>query len=183
MATDVERRRLTRLLHKTADGDDAAFRTLYERTAGHVYALLRQMLRAEAQAEEVLQDTYLAVWMRAGEFRASRGSAMTWVITIARYKAIDLIRRRGREVITDEFLEPAISESEEPLALAMGSDSAAMLMECMDVLGAQERRSIELAFFGGASHPEVAQFLGKPVGTVKSWIRRGLQSLKRCLGA
>lgn len=181
MSSDIERQRLVKLLQEISKGNDAAFRDFYERTSGSVFALLQRMLHSQGQAEDILQDVYLAVWMRAGDFRAARGSAMTWLITIARYRAISAIRRSGREVITDSMPEQAVGENEQPMALAMGSADAASLHDCMNELDVEQRRSVELAFFEAATHFELAAALGKPLGTVKSWVRRGLQALKRCL--
>lgn len=181
VSSEIERQRLVKLLRDIAAGNDHAFQEFYERTSTAVFALLKRMLRSEGQAEDILQDVYLAVWMRASEFRAARGSAMTWVITIARYRAISAIRKSGREIITDDLPEERTHENEQPLALAMGSADAALLHDCMNELGSEQRRSVELAFFQAATHFELAEALGKPLGTVKSWIRRGLQALKRCL--
>ena len=181
MSNELERRRLLRLIHRTAAEDSDAFQRLYEHTASHVFGVLRQMLGSDAQAEEVLQEVYLAVWSRAGDFHVSRGTVMTWIITIARRKAIDLIRRRKREVVTDEVPELPTDEQDSPLNMAMAGNHAEQLRICIDELTLDQRHCVELAFFNGATHREVSNAISKPVGTVKSWIRRGLSALKRCL--
>ena len=181
MANEIERQRLAKLLVEISNGDEDAFRDFYERTSSYVFAVLNRMLHSRGQAEDILQDVYLAVWLRAGEFRASRGSAMTWLVTIARYRAISAIRKSGREFVTDDMPEQSTTAREQPLALAMGSSDAALLHDCMNELGVEQRRSVELAFFDAATHFELSEAFGKPLGTVKSWIRRGLQALKRCL--
>jgi len=181
VTVELERKRLMRLMHKTADGDREAFKDLYDRTSGHVFGLLHHMLESSAQAEEVLQDVYLAVWTRAVDFHVNRGTVMTWIITIARRKAIDIIRRQGREITTDEMPEPVSQESDSPLQVAMAGSDAHSLHLCMDELSVDQRQSLSMAFFKGATHYEVSDALSKPVGTVKSWIRRGLDALKRCL--
>lgn len=181
MTTEIDRQRLLRLMHKTASGNTGAFKELYERTAAHVFAMLRQMLGSEAQAEELLQETYLAAWTRAADFHVSRGTVMTWLITIARRKAIDVIRRRGRETVTDQVPEQTTDPDDSPQAMAMAGSNSDQLRLCIDDLAPSQRQCVELAFFRGATHLEVSDALSKPVGTVKSWIRRGLQALKRCL--
>jgi len=181
VTSQLERQRLLKLIHKTAKGDQKAFRELYEKTAGYVFGLLRQMLDSDAQAEEVLQETYLAVWSRAADFHVNRGTAMTWIITIARRKAIDIIRTRGREVVTDRIPEPQAAEKDSPLNMAMADNHAEQLRLCIDELSIDQRQCVELAFFNGATHFEVSDAMSKPVGSVKSWIRRGLSALKRCL--
>lgn len=181
MASELDRQRLLKLMQKTAAGDRNAFQDLYDRTAAHIFGMLRQMLGAEAQAEEILQDTYLAVWTRAADFHVSRGTVMTWITTIARRKAIDLIRRRGRETVTDQVPEQVAGDEDNPLLLAMAGNHADQLMLCFDELSRDQRHCVELAFFRGATHPEIAAAIRRPAGTVKSWIRRGLSALKRCL--
>jgi RNA polymerase sigma-70 factor (ECF subfamily) len=106
---------------------------------------------------------------------------MTWIITIGRRKAIDQMRRHRRETVTDQVPEQATDPGKSPQALAIAGNHAEQLQLCIDELSTSQRRSVELAFFRGATHGEVSDALSKPVGTVKSWIRRGLQALKRCL--
>ncbi len=106
---------------------------------------------------------------------------MTWLITIARYRAIDILRRAERETNLDDLPEPTSEETDGPASIALLSRDISLLDECMKALIAAERECVELAFYQGASHQEVSTKLSKPLGSVKTWIRRGLMNLKRCL--
>lgn len=181
LASEIDRKRLERLLLKVANGDQSAFAEFYQRTAAHIHSLLRHMLPSQALTEDVLQDTYIAVWTRAGDFRASKGTAMTWLITIARYRAIDVLRKEARKSALDDIPEQAIEDTDEPISVAMLSSDIALLNDCIQGLASQERECVELAFYRGATHMEVSSKLNKPLGSIKTWIRRGLMNLKRCL--
>jgi RNA polymerase sigma-70 factor, ECF subfamily len=174
--------RLAQLLRRCASADGLALQRLYELASPLLFALLIRMLRRRAVAEEALQDVFVTVWERAGQFRPERGRATTWLMSIARYRAIDLLRREHlAPVLALDFPEHAVEAeaAEEP-----GADPfprAALLERCLGLLSAEQRRCLELAFVGGNSHMDIARLVGSPMGTVKSWIRRGLQSLKACL--
>lgn len=176
------------LLERCARKDGAALAELYSHTSAHLLGSLMRILRRRALAEEALQDVFVAVWQRAGQFDEYRGRAGAWLVSIARYRAIDILRR--------ERLTPAEPAEMEVLASACegGADAdlhdtaaldyaapAAALERCIGALGAGERESIHLAYLDGLSHNEVAVRMGRPLGTVKSWIRRGLAALKDCL--
>jgi RNA polymerase sigma-70 factor (ECF subfamily) len=172
------------LLAACARQDRDAFRRLYERTAPQLLASLIGILRQRAAAEDALQDVFVQVWERAAQYDAGRGSAWGWLIAIARYKAIDLKRREGREPSgTDDGLDaiPADDDAFDPARLDFGTQSTRLLSHCIGELQARQRECIVLAFRGGLSHAEVATEIGEPLGSVKSWIRRGLTALKKCL--
>jgi RNA polymerase sigma factor (sigma-70 family) len=171
-------------LLRTARGDEAAMATVYKRTSGRIYALLLQMLPDQATADEVLQDTYLAVWRRADSFAQGRASPMTWLITIARNKAIDRLRSdqvaRGSRPLDDLAVEPR-DPGPSPLNRLEAGDDDRRLHWCIDQLEARQREAIRTAFFSGITYDELARRENVPLGTMKSWIRRGLVRLKACL--
>lgn len=172
------------LLAGCARHDRDAFQRLYDRTAPQLLACLIRILRQRALAEDALQDVFVQVWNRAAQYEPGRGSAWGWLIAIARYRAIDLRRREGRmpagtDLALDEL--PAEDQSLDPSAFGLGERTTRMLSQCMDALQPRQRDCIVLAFQGGLTHAEVATEVGEPLGSVKSWIRRGLAALKRCL--
>jgi len=179
--TDEE---VAELIVGCARRDRPVFQRLYERTAPRLLGCLIRILRDRALAEDALQDAFVQVWNRAGQFEAGRGSAWGWLIAIARYRAIDLRRSEGRRPAgTGMPLEDiaADEDSVDTSAFGLGERATRMLSHCMGALQPRQRDSIVLAFQGGLSHAEVATEMGEPLGSVKSWIRRGLVALKRCL--
>lgn len=173
--------RLQDLLARCAAADGAALERLYVLASPMLFACLIRMLRRRSLAEEALQDVFISVWQRAGQYRRERGRAMTWLISIARYRAIDLLRHeRLAPALVAELPERAeeVPETAEPVSWLPG---AALLERCLELLTPEQRRCLELAFVGGDSHQDISQRTGSPLGSVKSWIRRGLQALKACL--
>lgn len=175
---------VARLIAGCARRDRTSFQRLYETTAPQLLGCLVRILRNRALAEDALQDVFVQVWNRASQFEPDRGSAWGWLIATARYRAIDLRRREGRiPTGTSTTLDdiPADDESVDPSAFGLGERATRMLSQCMGALQPRQRDCIVLAFQGGLSHAEVATEIGEPLGSVKSWIRRGLAALKRCL--
>ena len=185
---------LAALLARTALGDRAAFARLYERTSGHLFAVLLRVQRDRAQAEDLLQEVYVSVWRAAGGFDAARAQPLTWLTSIARNRAIDSLRRQQtqpqllsstRDDDDDDDSPDAVAraadEAPGPLELLDRASDARQLTQCMNGLSATQRQSLALAFYDGLSHAEVADHLRQPLGTVKSWLRRALQSLRQCL--
>jgi len=172
---------LQELLDRCAGGDSAALQRLYELAAPTLFGCLTRILRRRALAEEALQDVFVSIWQRAGQFRATRGHPMAWMMSIARYRAIDLLRHeRSAPLLVPELPERAEVDQEE----ASPWIPAATLMErCLAALTDRQRNCLELAFAGGRSHEDISRLTGSPLGSVKSWIRRGLQSLRQCLEA
>jgi len=171
------------LLAACARQDRQAFQRLYERTAPQLLACLIRILRNRALAEDALQDVFVQVWGRAGQFESGRGSAWAWLIAIARYRAIDLRRRESRRATETWADIDDIPGDEEPRdsVMALGQRASAALSRCLGALQPRQRDCIVLAYQGGLTHAEVAGEIGEPLGSVKSWIRRGLTALKRCL--
>jgi RNA polymerase sigma factor (sigma-70 family) len=187
-------RELVGLLSRTALGDRAAFAQLYDRTSGHLFAVLLRVQRDRALAEDLLQEVYVNVWRAAGGFDATRSQPLTWLTSIARNRAIDSLRRTQtqpqllsttRDADDDDdspdAVERAPDDSPGPLELLGRACDERQLHRCMDGLSASQRQSVALAFYDGLSHAEVAEHLCQPLGTVKSWLRRALQALKQCL--
>ncbi len=186
-------RELSTLLARAALGDRAAFAELYDRTSGHLFAVLLRVQRDRALAEDLLQEVYVSVWRAAGGFDAARSQPLTWLTSIARNRAIDSLRRAQAQPQTvsttrddpeddsPDAVERAADEAPGPLELLGRACDVRQLTQCMDGLSATQRQSVALAFYDGLSYAEVADHLRQPLGTVKSWLRRALQSLKRCL--
>jgi RNA polymerase sigma-70 factor, ECF subfamily len=186
MVTEADRpadAELSSLLAGCTRQDRDSFRRLYERTAPQLLACLVRILRNRALAEDALQDVFVQVWKRAGQFDGARGTAWSWLIAIARYRAIDLRRRESHSITGAwETIEEAVAEEEsQDAAVTLGAQGSRMLSHCLSLLQPRQRECIVLAYQGGLTHVEVAGEIGEALGTVKSWIRRGLASLKRCL--
>ena len=182
-------RALRELLARTGLGDRAAFAELYRRTSAHLFGVVLRINRDRGQAEDVLQEAYVNVWRAAGGFDAARAQPLTWLASIARNRAIDSLRRqqaqprlRSAEPDEDENVYDGVADDQPgPLELLHRAAEARALGTCMEMLSVQQRQSVALAFYDGLSHAEVAARLREPLGTVKSWVRRGLLALKTCL--
>jgi len=171
---------LAQLLQRCAARDTTAFRALYDKTSPILFARLLRMLRRRSVAEEALQDVYVRIWERAAQFEAHRGRALAWMVTIARYCAIDLMRRERLTLVGDDALAEVADES----ATEAGAiEKPNNFDDCIGQLSEQTRACLTLAFVEGRSHDEIARATANPLGSVKSWIRRGLLSLKECLSA
>ena len=185
---DDRNRHLADLLHACALGRQAAFQELYQQSSPQLFAVLVRILKRRDLAEEALQDAFLSVWRNAGSYAADKGAPMTWMVSICRYRALDMLRREKREVSLDtereDQDESALGEQEAVSdAVNVSKAEERALENCMQRLNDGQRRSVRLAYVDGCTHEEIATRIGSPVGTVKSWVRRGLESLKRCLEA
>ena len=186
---------LARLLASASLGDRAAFATLYERTSAHLLAVVLRINRDRAQAEDILQEVYVNVWRAAASFDAAQSQPLTWLTSIARNRAIDSLRRistqpqlrtlgpatEGGDREDESVYDTVADEAPGPLDLLSQAAESRSLAACMEQLSSLQRQSIALAFFQGLSHAEVAAQLRQPLGTVKSWVRRALLTLKSCL--
>lgn len=181
------------LLVSTAQGDKRSFATLYEKTSGKLFAISLKMLGNRAQAEEALQDAYVKIWHNASEYQAAKGQVMSWMISIVRYRSLDILRHNkvrkeqsyegsgeGAFEVYDEQ-ESGSELNESFTGLDVSYDEKTKLVDCMEQLDEQQRQTIHLAYYKGLSHLELVKHVSSPLGTVKSWIRRGLQQLQRCL--
>jgi RNA polymerase sigma-70 factor (ECF subfamily) len=172
---------LAGLLEAVSRRDRAAFAALYRRTSAKLYGICLRLLGSESEAQDVLQEVYVTVWQKAGRYDSARASAITWLAVMARNKAIDRLRRRT--IASDNLDAAAEIEDDGPSAfdLVEGAQDAARLGHCLDELEERARAMIRAAFLDGATYPELAEREGVPLGTMKSWIRRGLQRLRGCL--
>lgn len=172
---------LIRQLEATASGDERAFETLYRTTSPHLYAQLLRIVRQEAAAQDCLQQVYLRIWQVAGRYDATRARPMTWLSTMTRNIGIDWLRRqRPQEADSESIIETLPGDSDVEHDSHLGQE-AETLRQCLDELTPQQRHALELAFFEGLTHHDLTTRLTSPLGTVKSWVRRGLERLKACM--
>jgi RNA polymerase sigma-70 factor (ECF subfamily) len=177
----LEHENLLPLLQKTAAGNQAAFESLYAQTSGQLYAVALKMLKNKEGAEEATQEAYINIWYKASYYQEGQGTVLTWLVSIVRYRALDIIRHkkvRNEDAHDEEYVGDNTDENASPFQSVKGYPKLDM---CMNELDSQQRQAIHLAYFNGLSHSEVVQHLSTPLGTIKSWIRRGLVSLQRCL--
>ena len=180
---------LADLLARTGLGDRTAFAELYRLAAAPLLGVVLRIQADRAVAEEVLQEVFVSVWRHAGSFRAAQSQPMTWLTHIARNRAIDSLRRAQSQPQTmaaasdaeDDLLERQPDPRGDALDLLERAADARALNACLQDLSPQQRQSVALAFYDGLSHAELADHLRQPLGTVKSWLRRALITLKSCL--
>jgi len=185
---------LATLLSRVAMGDRAAFQRLYNSTASTLLAQVMRIERNQASAEDILQEVYVKVWRSAAGFDIRLSKPQTWLGSIARHCAIDHIRRRQAQPQTlsstvpgDEgeddrdLLQDFVNDQPGPAEQMEQSSEAQALRHCLGVLSAQQSQAVALAYYQGLSYGEVADHLRQPLGTVKSWVRRGLLALRSCL--
>jgi RNA polymerase sigma-70 factor (ECF subfamily) len=173
---------LEALLARCAAGDRAGLEALYARVAPLLLAVLLRMLKRRDAAEDALQDVFVSVWQRARQFDPIRGRPLAWLVSMARYRAIDLQRAARPAVALTELtgLESQLP-SEEALDVGEMLGTGALLRRCLEQIAAPQRRCLLLAYQEGLTHSEIARAVNEPLGTVKSWVRRSLLALRRCL--
>lgn len=178
---------LVALIDRVALRDEAALRTLYELTSPRLFGLAIRVLRRRDAAEDALQEAFLTVWRTAPDYRASLSPPLAWLGLIVRSRALDALRkhvssRSDRTQELDESLGQALeSDSPNPMDAADASEQASALHECLAKLEQRQREVVSLAYLRDLSHSELAAQLALPLGTVKTWIRRGLEQLRGCL--
>ena len=181
-AAEIARAHLAALLARVGEEDRDAFAEVYRLTAAKLFGVCMRICGERQAAEDVLQEVYLMVWRRAGAYQRARGSPITWLATIARNRAIDW-RRAQRPAA------PLIGDIGDGIADPQPGAEAALLLDeherrlhrCLDGLEDNQRQTIRAAFFGGLTYAELADQQGVPLGTAKSWVRRGLLRLRTCL--
>jgi RNA polymerase sigma-70 factor (ECF subfamily) len=174
---------LTAALRSAAGGDRKALREVFDRTSAKLMGICLHVLKDREEAEDVLQEVFVSIWSRAGTFDPAKASPVTWLATIARNRAIDRLRShrsRGSSAPIDEIADLA-DERPDGFAIAAAKDEGARIHHCLSALEEKAQDVIRTAFFDGLSYSDIAARSGVPLGTMKSWIRRGLQRLKDCL--
>ena len=181
--TEADNVALEGLLRRCAVQDRRAFEELYRAASPPLLACLVAILRRRDLAEEALQETFVRIWRRAGQFDGYRGRATAWLVAIARYHAIDILRSNRSTVPLGDAVvatldDPAAAQVFETVESDL---TGTALQRCLEKLTAEQRRCVVLAYSHGRSHEDIAADVASPLGTVKSWVRRGMQSLRRCM--
>ena len=185
---------VAKLLAQVALGDRTAFTALYEKTSAHLLGVILRITRNRETSEDILQEVYVSIWRSASGFDARLSQPTTWLTSIARNRAIDSLRRRQTQPMVvstqvqglddgeeHDMLQDFLSGDAGPLEQLERAADARALRGCLQRLSGEQQQAMALAFFQGQSYSEVAEHLSQPLGTVKSWVRRGLSSLKGCL--
>lgn len=183
MDADVRRKQLTAAIRRVAGGDRSALRLVYDATSAKLFGICLRILGDRAEAEDVLQDVYLTVWRKASAFDETLASPITWLVAIARNRAIDRLRGSGAARLSEPI--EAAGSVPDPAPLAAETVEAmqenARLYSCLEELEARASKAIRAAFMDGLTYEQLAQRENVPLGTMKSWIRRGLARLRECL--
>jgi len=179
---------LMALIDRIGQQDEAALRQLYDKTSAKLFGLAMRVVRQREGAEDVLQEAFLTIWRAAGDYRASLSPPMAWLGLIVRSRALDFLRKRraDRSQLTDDYDEMGpdalpSDPSGNPMDMAQASEQAWALHQCLNRLEGRQREVVSLAYLRDLSHGELAAQLSLPLGTVKSWIRRGLEKLRDCM--
>ncbi len=181
MSTPAE---LVQWLNAVSQGDRAAFEQLYAATRAKLYGVVLRILRRHDLADEVMQEVYLKIWSGAGQFNPGLASPITWMVTIARNRAIDLVRKRAEVSIEDEPKAMDVAaDLPNPLARRELTEEVRRLMACIERLEPERQSLVLLAYRNGWSREQLAAKLGKPVNTIKTWLRRSLLEIRECLGS
>lgn len=183
---DARDERLRALLLSAGRRDErsrADFAELYRLTAAKLLGVALRILRRQDWAEDVLQESYVNIWNHSANYQPALAAPLTWMTSIVRNRSLDWLRRPRQEDATDDasVFEAVASTDPGPLERIEASSEAGALARCLETLDDRQRETVRIAFFEGLTHVELAQRLGQPLGTVKTWVRRGLQKLKSCL--
>lgn len=169
------------LIARVALGDRRAFERLYERTSSKLFGIAVRILRDRAEAEDALQEIYVRIWQAAGRYRPGRASPMSWLIAIARNRAIDRLRVRRPASAPMELAEQVRDPEPTPHARVAAQSERARIVQCLERLGAPQSTAIRMAYLEGYSYRELATKLDIPLNTIRTWLRRGLIGLRECL--
>jgi RNA polymerase sigma factor (sigma-70 family) len=183
MDAEARRKQLSAAIRRAAGGDRAALRLVYDQTAAKLYGVCLRILNDRSEAEDVLQEVYLTVWRKAAAFDESKASPITWLVAIARNRAIDRLRSGGVSRLSEPIEAADAVSDPSPLAeeMLVSSQEQARLAACLKELEARQANAIRSAFIGGVTYEELARAANVPLGTMKSLIRRGLAKLRACL--
>ena len=175
---------LVSLLAAVAKGDEPAFEKLYAATSAKLYGVVLRILRRPELADEVMQEAYLKIWNGAAQFDASLASPITWMVAIARNRAIDLVRKKTDVSVEDMPDAPELAaDVPDPLAVRERSEDARRLLDCLGRLEPEQRQLVLLAYYDGLSREQLAARFKRPVNTIKTWLRRSLLAVRECLGS
>lgn len=179
----LSRERLASALHNAASGDRTALKQIYDLTSAKLFGICLRISGDREAAEDILQEVYVKVWRRAATFDDRRASPISWLAAIARNAAVDWLRSQPRHNIVDgEALETVADEAPLADAALLQDETRLRLLACLDRLDARQSDAIRKTFLGGLTYHQLSERTGTPLGTVKSWIRRGMSGLKACLG-
>jgi RNA polymerase sigma-70 factor, ECF subfamily len=171
------------LLASVAKRDEAAFERLYEATSAKLFGVVLRILKRQDLAEEVIQDAYIKIWNSAGQFNPDLSSPITWMASIARNRAIDVVRKRSEISIEEEPAAMDVaSDTPDPLARKDMTEELKRILECVGQLEPQRQRLVLLAYYNGWSREQLAQKFDTPLNTVKTWLRRSMLEIRECLG-
>jgi RNA polymerase sigma-70 factor (ECF subfamily) len=175
---------LADLMNRVAARDATAFATLYKQTSAKLYGVIARILPRGDASAEALQEAYVRIWEKAGDFDPAKGSVLGWMATIARNRALDEVRRVRPVSLEDlpESFEPA-ADAVDPLAARERSEALAALVDCLKTLDEEKRAVLMLAYYRGLSREALAKRFGRPVPTIKTWLHRGLAQLRDCLAS
>ena len=175
---------LSNLLSRIAARDATAFSSLYKQTNAKLYGVVARILTRGDAAADALQEVYVRIWEKAGEFDPHKGSPLAWMATIARNRALDEVRRVRPVSLEDqpEGFEPAAEEID-PLAARERSEGLSALVDCLKALDEEKRAIVLLAYYRGSSREALAKRFGRPVPTIKTWLHRSLAQLRDCLAS
>lgn len=172
---------LAELLGRVVLRDRSAFSSLYELTSAKLFGVVLRILKNRSEAEDALQEVYVKIWNRAKGFDPEKARPMTWLISIARNQAIDLLRKRRESIGDDLVMERLEDKGPTPEEAAIASSERAAIELCLDQLDAPRAEAVRLTYLEGFAYKDVAQKFDLPLNTVRTWLRRSLQSLKTCL--
>lgn len=179
----MAQKNLEKLLRAAAKGEKEAFRDIYDATSAKLFGVAVRILKRADLAEDVVQDAYLKIWDAAPKYSPELGSPIGWMVAITRNRAIDVLRKRVEVAAEDESNRgDRADDTPDPFELTAQSIELKALLGCMQALGAEQRQCLLMAYYYGYTHEEISERLDKPVGTVKSWIRRSLARVQECMG-
>ena len=178
-------RELAAVLTRVAQGDEDAFELVYRATSAKLYGIVLRILGSRSLADEVIQEVYVKVWQRAGDYDSERASPISWLAAIARNRALDEVRR-PINAVAHEDIDAAVDLAapfEDPLGGAERSDQFRALARCLEGLDPEKRDVLLLAYFRGLSRDALAERFGRPTATIKTWLHRSLAQLRTCLSS
>jgi RNA polymerase sigma-70 factor, ECF subfamily len=174
---------LSLLLASVARRDEAAFERLYEATSAKLYGVVLRILKRQDLAEEVIQDAYVKIWNSAGQFNPGLSSPITWMASIARNRAIDIVRKRSEISIEEEPAAMDVAaDTPDPLARKDMTEELQRIMDCIGQLEPQRQRLVLLAYYNGWSREQLSKTFDTPLNTIKTWLRRSMVEIRECLG-